>query len=313
MLSRHLEVLGNCFVHIKSKRTMLQQHHRVLMTINDFKLVKPIGKGFFSTVYLAKRKSDDSVVAIKVMNKNLIREHNMAHQVMKERSIAFNAGKDNAIFVKGFCSFQTNSYLCLVSEYIHGGDCLTLIQAFKRLDEVVARHIIAEVALGIFHLHIHGIMHRDIKPNNILITSKGHIKITDFGFSANITKRPQSISYLKSAGNYVSTPWYNSDNVYDSSGISSVMGSSDSYSSVHFRKGSNTTNTPHGNPLYSCPEIIVGGAYDHTIDWWALGVMHFHLLTGETPFHDTTDENVLDNVLISYCSAHLLLSRLYFT
>jgi serine/threonine protein kinase len=74
-------------------------------------------------------------------------------------------------FVRLFCSFQNKDFLFLVQEYIPGGDCMTLLTYFKRFPEYVTQHYIAQVCVAVAHLHNFGVVHRDIKPDNIFVSS----------------------------------------------------------------------------------------------------------------------------------------------
>ncbi len=74
------------------------------------------------------------------------------------------------MFVRLFCSFQDRSYLYMVMEYVPGGDCMTLLTHLKRFNELITQHIIAQICSAVSHLHACGIVHRDIKPDNVLVS-----------------------------------------------------------------------------------------------------------------------------------------------
>src|SRR5262249_15137471 len=84
---------------------------------------------------------------------------------------------------KLYWTFSSKDYLYLVMEYLNGGDCASLVKVLGGLPEDWAKKYIAEVVLGVEHLHGRGIVHRDLKPDNLLIDQKGHLKLTDFGLS----------------------------------------------------------------------------------------------------------------------------------
>lgn len=90
---------------------------------------------------------------------------------------------DNPFVVSMCCSFETRKHLCLVMEYVEGGDCATLLKTIGPLPSDMARFYFAETVLAVEYLHSYGIVHRDLKPDNLLITALGHIKLTDFGLS----------------------------------------------------------------------------------------------------------------------------------
>lgn len=85
--------------------------------------------------------------------------------------------------VKALFKFKHDVFFCFVMEYMHGGDFSKLLQNYGRFDETISRFYIAELVIAIEHLHNLGVVHRDLKPDNILLDGKGHIKLTDFGLS----------------------------------------------------------------------------------------------------------------------------------
>ena len=106
---------------------------------------------------------------------------NQTEQVFTERDVLTFA--DNPFVVSMWCSFETKRHLCMVMEYVEGGDCATLLKNSGPLPFDLARLYFAETVLALEYLHSYGIVHRDLKPDNLLITATGHIKLTDFGLS----------------------------------------------------------------------------------------------------------------------------------
>ena len=90
---------------------------------------------------------------------------------------------DNPFVVSMYCSFETRKHLCMVMEYVEGGDCAILLKNMGPFPPDMARFYFAETVLAVEYLHSFGIVHRDLKPDNLLITALGHIKLTDFGLS----------------------------------------------------------------------------------------------------------------------------------
>ena len=82
-----------------------------------------------------------------------------------------------------YFSFETKKHLCMVMEYVEGGDCANLLKNMGPFPADMARFYFAETVLAVEYLHSFGIVHRDLKPDNLLITALGHIKLTDFGLS----------------------------------------------------------------------------------------------------------------------------------
>ncbi|XP_078449867.1 serine/threonine-protein kinase greatwall isoform X1 [Lampetra planeri] len=150
-------------------------------SIADFRTLKPISRGAFGKVYLARRESTGHLYAIKVMKKVDMVNKNMVLQVQAERDAL--ALSKSPFIVHLFYSLQSANNIYLVMEYLIGGDVKSLLHIYGYFDEDMAGKYIAEVALALDYLHRHGIVHRDLKPDNMLISDTGHIKLTDFGLS----------------------------------------------------------------------------------------------------------------------------------
>ncbi|KAF1911624.1 serine threonine protein kinase-like protein [Ampelomyces quisqualis] len=162
--------------------TTQPQPRAVPPSIKDFEIIKPISKGAFGSVYLAKKKSTGEYYAIKVLKKADMVAKNQVTNVKAERAIMMWQGESDFV-AKLYWTFSSKDYLYLVMEYLNGGDCASLIKVLGALPEDWAKKYLAEVVLGVEHLHSRSIVHRDLKPDNLLIDPKGHLKLTDFGLS----------------------------------------------------------------------------------------------------------------------------------
>lgn len=144
---------------------------------DDFEFIMPLGRGAFGEVVLVKK--DDSYYAMKIMKKRKF--NGLINLVLTEKEIQRKV--KNRLVVSLKYAFQTFDKLFIVSEYCAGGDMRSLISNKTRLSETEARFYLAEILIGIEELHKNGIIHRDIKLDNILLDKDGHIKMTDFGLS----------------------------------------------------------------------------------------------------------------------------------
>ncbi|KAH7914395.1 RIM15, signal transduction response regulator [Hygrophoropsis aurantiaca] len=151
-------------------------------SIKDFDIIKPISKGAFGSVFLAKKKATGDYYAIKVLKKADMIAKNQITNVKAERMILMKQA-ESPFVAKLYFTFQSKENLYLVMEYLNGGDCAALIKSLGSLPEEWAKNYIAEVVLGLEYLHQRGVVHRDLKPDNLLIDQHGHLKLTDFGLS----------------------------------------------------------------------------------------------------------------------------------
>lgn len=150
--------------------------------IKDYEIVKPISKGAFGSVFLAKRKLTGQYVAIKCLRKRDMIAKNQVLNVKSERAVMMRQS-DSPYVAQLYSSFQSKDFLYLVMEYLNGGDCGNLIKTLGVLGLEWSARYIAEIIIGVNDLHERGIIHRDLKPDNILIDKNGHLKLTDFGLS----------------------------------------------------------------------------------------------------------------------------------
>ncbi|KAL7752838.1 Serine/threonine-protein kinase [Sorochytrium milnesiophthora] len=145
----------------------------------DFDLLKVVGKGNFGKVLQVRKKDSGRVYAMKILNKkDIIARQEVAH-TMSERNVLMQA---NSPFLVGLkFSFQTPDKLYLVLDYMNGGELFYHLQKEQVFSEIRAKFYTAELVLALEHLHRHGIVYRDLKPENVLLDSTGHVALTDFG------------------------------------------------------------------------------------------------------------------------------------
>ncbi|XP_017134662.1 microtubule-associated serine/threonine-protein kinase 3 [Drosophila miranda] len=224
---------------------------------NDFDIAKLISNGAYGAVYLVKHKTTRQRFAMKKINKNNLILRNQVEQVFAERDILSFA--DNPFVVSMYCSFETKKHLCLVMEYVEGGDCGTLLKNIGPLPADMARFYFAETVLAVEYLHSYGIVHRDLKPDNLLITALGHIKLTDFGLS--------KMGLMSLA-----------TNLYEG------------YIDSETRQFSD--KQVYGTPEYIAPEVILRQGYGKPVDWWSMGIILYEFLIGCVPFFGETAEEL---------------------
>lgn len=148
-----------------------------------FEVGRPLGKGKFGRVYLARERSSNFVCALKVLHKDELTKGKVEKQLRREIEIQANLRHPNILRIYGF--FHDSKRIFLVLEYAGQGELYKHLRKVHNFDEERAARYIAQMAAALRHLHRKHVMHRDIKPENILVGIHNEIKISDFGWSVH--------------------------------------------------------------------------------------------------------------------------------
>ena len=154
---------------------------RQKISIFDFEPLKIIGQGAFGEVRVCRYIPTNDIIAIKKMKKDEMHKKNQVLHVRAERDVLSEAKNPWIVDLK--FSFQDQKYLYLGMEFLPGGDLMSLLMVKDILPENDAKFYAAELVLCIESVHKLNCIHRDLKPDNVLIGKDGHIKLSDFGLS----------------------------------------------------------------------------------------------------------------------------------
>ena len=250
---------------LKTRKTQQKQ------TIYNYKSLEIIGRGAFGEVHVCKEIKTGKIVAIKKIKKDTIELKNQLIHIRNEQLLMSKIKNPWIVDLKA--SFQEDDYLYLVMEFLGGGDLMGLLIRKDILSEEEAKFYVAEIILAIESLHKLNCIHRDIKPDNILISNNGHIKLSDFG----LTKVSDELFYINKNNNYI-----NNNKLLEEK--KEELKHEKNYSCV-------------GTAYYVAPEVLNKKGYGKEIDWWSVGVIFFEMLYGYAPFCSKETNEVCYKVL----------------
>lgn len=244
--------------------------------LKHFRPVKPLGSGDTGSVHLVELLGTGHFFAMKAMDKAIMLNRNKVHRACAEREILDML--DHPFLPALYASFQTKTHICLITDYCPGGELFLLLdrQPMKVLKEDAVRFYAAEVVVALEYLHCQGIIYRDLKPENVLLQSNGHVSLTDFDLSCLTSCKPQlliqSTDEKKRHRKHQQAP-------------------------VFLAEPMRASNSFVGTEEYIAPEIITGAGHSSAVDWWALGILLYEMLYGYTPFRGKTRQKTFANIL----------------
>ncbi|XP_023753034.1 serine/threonine-protein kinase D6PKL2 [Lactuca sativa] len=300
------------------------------LSLTDLRFINRIGAGDIGSVYLSeiKRSSSSSssstsspaVFAAKVMDKRELASRNKEGRAKTEREILEML--DHPFLPTLYASLESPKWSCLLTEFCPGGDLHVLRQRqpCKRFPESAVRFYASEVVVALEYLHMLDIVYRDLKPENVLVRSDGHIMLTDFDLSLKCDGSTSTPAQVFSDHNRPNPPSSADHYAFDPPKVTSsscilpkcIVPSVSCFNPRRKRKtklgnqrGVQFVAEPVdvrsmsfvGTHEYLAPEIVSGEGHGSAVDWWTLGIFMFELFYGVTPFRGMDNELTLANIV----------------
>lgn len=265
--------------------------------MDSIKAVKVIGKGATGTVFLSYDVVQESFFALKVVEKS---------SAAADRRAAWETTVLSTLSPHPFLPTLLGSFHCCgltgwAVPYCSGGDLNALRhrQPDRVFSPAAIRFYLAEILSALDHLHRTGIVYRDLKPENVLIQSSGHLTLTDFDLSRRLSRSGSENTTTTTLGPDPKQRRHFMARLFLSGPDSkSARVSPMNRRRVSFVGVGERSNSFVGTEEYVSPEVVRGEGHEFAVDWWALGVLAYELLYGKTPFRGKNRKETFRNILV---------------
>ncbi|OMO78095.1 hypothetical protein COLO4_24843 [Corchorus olitorius] len=294
-----------------------------VLDLDNLKAIKTLGKGAMGTVFLVHDTVFDptarSPFALKVVQRS---KHDADRRARWEIGVLSRLSPSDSSLQHPFLPrllgrLETPEFIAWAVPYCPGSDLNVL--RYRQNDRVfspaVIRFYLAEILCALDHLHSHGVVYRDLKPENVLIQQSGHVTLTDFDLSRNLKKKqlseiltddkkdqnslpPEIPVRRKCRRNFIRWMPVAPDNKYNKAlkKAKSARVSPVNRRKLSFSNGERS-NSFVGTEEYVSPEVVRGDGHEFAVDWWALGILTYEMLYGTTPFKGKNRKETFRNVL----------------
>ncbi|XP_019161982.1 PREDICTED: serine/threonine-protein kinase D6PK-like [Ipomoea nil] len=293
------------------------------LSLSDLCVLKRLGAGDMGAVYLVKLKKPEPSVssalfAAKIIDRKEIECRSKEGRLRTEREILEIL--DHPFVPTLYATIDSPNWSCLLMEYCPGGDLHVLRQRqhARRFNELAVRFYASEVVAALEYIHMLGIVYRDLKPENVLVRSDGHIMLTDFDLSLKCDECTSTTATVVT-GEIPPDASPQSDFCNNPPKLPNCMAPAVSCFRLYCKRKKN--RRPHsgshraaprmvaepvdvrsmsfvGTHEYLAPEVVSGEGHGNAVDWWTLGIFIFELFYGVTPFKGVDHDHTWTNIVI---------------